>query len=112
MLNPGYRDGTLAEARFSYPNGMAIDRSGNVLVADSANSLIRKIAPNGMVSTVAGSLRIAGSADGPASKAQFNNPADVAIDAAGSIYVADFPRPIWPSRRCIQARSNERLEGV
>ncbi len=89
LSGQGYRDGSVAEARFSYPNGMAFDRSGNMLVADSANALIRKIAPNGIVSTVAGTLRITGSADGPVNTAQFNSPADVAVDAAGNIYVAD-----------------------
>jgi sugar lactone lactonase YvrE len=89
LSGQGYRDGAAAEARFSYPNGLAFDSSGNLFVADSRNRLIRKITPSGMVSTVAGTAGIAGSLDGPAAAAQFTFPADVTVDAADNIYVAD-----------------------
>ena len=85
----GYRDGSLAVARFSYPSGLTADKSGNILVADSRNSVIRRIAPNGKVSTLAGSVGRIGSADGESSAAQFNGPADVEVDATGNVYVAD-----------------------
>src|ERR1700730_7803832 len=51
--NPG-ADGTGNAARFSFPNGVAVDGAGNVYVADTKNSTIRKIAPSRVVSTLAG----------------------------------------------------------
>src|SRR5882757_2059587 len=58
----GYVDGMGTSARFSTPNGVAIDASGNVYVTDAGNYLIRKITPAGLVSTLAGSVE--GYADG------------------------------------------------
>ncbi len=89
LSGQGYRDGAAAEARFSYPNGLAFDAAGNLFVADSRNGVIRKITPAGTVSTVAGTPGISGSLDGPATAAQFSFPNDVAADPAGNIYVAD-----------------------
>lgn len=83
----GYADGEGANAQFFYPLGMAIDASGNVYVADSANNKIRKITPDGMVSTFAGSA--GGFADGIGTAAQFKSPHDIEIDASGNLYVAD-----------------------
>src|SRR5947209_727143 len=77
LSGQGYRDGAAAEARFSYPNGLAFDAAGNLFVADSRNGVIRKITPAGMVSTVAGTAGISGSLDGPAAGAQFSFPNDV-----------------------------------
>jgi len=89
LSGQGYRDGVAGEARFSYPNGMAFDASGNLFVADSRNGVIRKITPGGMVSTVAGTAGISGSVDGPGTAAQFSFPTDIVVDAAGNIFVAD-----------------------
>ena len=50
----GSADGTNGKARFYYPSGVAVDTVGNVLVADTYNHVIRKIAPSGAVGTVAG----------------------------------------------------------
>src|ERR1700736_2537237 len=52
--NPGNTDGPSSLARFYYPDGVAVDRAGNVYVADIQNSTIRKITAGGLVSTVAG----------------------------------------------------------
>ena len=84
----GYRDGIGAAASLNTPSGIALDRHGNVYVADTGNHAIRKIAPDGTVSTLAGS-GVAGFADGQGAQAQFNGPVGVAVDEAGIVYVAD-----------------------
>jgi sugar lactone lactonase YvrE len=89
-LNGGYADGTGEAAQFSTPNGVAVDGSGNVYVADSQNNVIRKITPGGVVTTYAGVAgRQGGYADGPAAAAKFNYPFGVAVDGSGNVYVAD-----------------------
>ncbi len=85
----GAVDGPAASARFYSPYGVAVDAAGNVYVADTNNSVIRKIAPDGTVSTLAGLARSMGSADGAGSAARFAGPAGVAVDAQGTVYVAD-----------------------
>ena len=74
----GDADGTGTSARFNYPLGLAVDGTGNVYVADTRNSGIRKITPAGEVTTIAGVC------PGPLSYSQ-----GVAVDAAGYVYVAD-----------------------
>ncbi|WP_371867940.1 gluconolaconase [Pseudoduganella rivuli] len=84
----GYADGPAAQARFNTPSGIAIDRQGNLYVADTGNHAIRKITPDGTVSTLAGS-GVAGTADGIGKAAQFNGPVGLAVDDDGTVYVAD-----------------------
>jgi sugar lactone lactonase YvrE len=86
---PGSEDGTGPAAGFSLPYGVAVDASGNVLVADSGNSLIRRVTPSGVVTTLAGAVGNAGSSDGTGPTAQFNHPRGIALDVAGNAYVAD-----------------------
>ena len=57
---PGSTDGTGAAARFNRPNGLVVDMAGNVYVADTSNSAIRKITPTGATTTVAGTAGGAG----------------------------------------------------
>ena len=83
----GDADGQGTNAQFSGPQGVAVDASGNVLVADSGNSKIRKISPNGNVTTVAGST--AGYNDALGTTAQFLVPRGIAVSANGDIYVCD-----------------------
>ncbi len=85
----GSADGTGAAARFSSPAGVAVDGAGNVYVADTANSTIRKITPGGVVSTLAGTAGSFGSADGTGAAARFFLPFGVAVDSGGTVYVAD-----------------------
>jgi sugar lactone lactonase YvrE len=82
-------DGTGSAARFSFPIGVAVDVAGNVYVADSRNSVIRKITPGGLVTTFAGAIGQFGSADGAAGSARFFLPCGVAVDGSGNVYVAD-----------------------
>ena len=85
----GYADGTGYEARFFRPQGVAVDGSGTVFVADTYNHCIRRITAAGVVTTLAGSTN-AGYADGTGSAAQFYRPSGVAVDGAGTVFVADY----------------------
>ena len=85
----GSADGAGSRARFTWPSGVAVDSAGNVYVADSGNDDIRKITPAGVVTTLAGAAGQTGSADDTGSAARFNQPAGVAVDSAGNVYVAD-----------------------
>ncbi len=83
----GAVNGNRTKSTFTLPQGVAVDKNGNIYVADSFNELIRKIGTNGTVTTVAGQTGIIGSADGM--NATFNSPSAVVIDNNGNLYVAD-----------------------
>ena len=86
---PGSIDGAGKNARFNGVSAIAFDVAGNEYVADTANNTIRKITPAGVVSTVAGRAGTAGSVDGVGAAARFSGPTGIALDAAGSVYIAD-----------------------
>ena len=85
---PSYMDGAGSTAKFNYPNGVALDSSGNVFVADYSNHMVRKISTAGVVSTLAG-VGSAGYLDGAGHTAQLNYPSGVAVDHLDNVYVAD-----------------------
>lgn len=85
----GYVNGIGTNARFGDVWGLALDASGNVYVADERNAAIRMITPNGIVSTVAGGNG-RGNNNGAVATATFFSPQDVAVDAFGNLYIADF----------------------
>lgn len=85
----GNVDGKGTAARFDSPAGLAVDSSGNVYVADAKQDTIRRITPDGTVTTVAGLPTTTENIDGDFTHATFAGPADLAVDAAGVIYVAD-----------------------
>lgn len=70
------------------PNGVAVDSSGNVFIADSFNHLVWKINPKGVMSVLAGS-GIPGYINGKGTAASFSSPSDLAVDLAGTVYVID-----------------------
>jgi sugar lactone lactonase YvrE len=87
-------DGGLAtDAQFNFPMGLAVDRFGNIFIADAVqNNRVRKIdAATGIVHTIAGTGHAGYSGDGgPAVQAQLNTPVgSVAVDAQGNVYVLD-----------------------
>jgi kumamolisin len=85
----GSSNGTGSAALFNFPGGIALDNSGNIVVADTNNDTIRKVTPAGVVSTIAGSAGLAGSTNATGSAARFNAPSNVTVDSSGNIYVAD-----------------------
>ena len=82
--------GPATSAQLSLPAGVAVDGSGNLYIADSGNNRIRKVSATGIITTVAGNGSPGYSGDGgPATSAQLNQPAGVAVDASGNLYIAD-----------------------
>jgi uncharacterized protein (TIGR03437 family) len=82
--------GRATGAALNSPRGVAVDAAGNLYIADSLNSRVRKVAANGAITTVAGSGRIGYAGDGGlATSASLFFPSGVALDAAGNVYIAD-----------------------
>jgi hypothetical protein len=85
--------GPATQAALSGPNGVALDASGNLYIADTANCVIREVA-NGIITTIAGTNASCGlyftpSGDGgPATSAQLTLPWGVAVDSAGDLYIS------------------------
>ncbi|HTM47440.1 MAG TPA: NHL repeat-containing protein, partial [Bryobacteraceae bacterium] len=85
-------DGSAAvNAQLSDAQCLAVDRSGNVYIADPDNHRVRRVNPQGIIQTVAGQGYPGFSGDGgPASQARLNAPYGLATDAAGALYIADL----------------------
>jgi sugar lactone lactonase YvrE len=87
--HPGKSDGTGTTARFDWPMGIVSDGAGNLFVADSNNSAIRKIVvATGAVTTFVGTAGISGGNDGVGAAARFGHPCGLAM-VAGTLYVTD-----------------------
>ena len=95
LLHCGYSGdgGPATSAKIGFANGVAVDSSGNVFIADTTNCAIRKISSsNGQISTVAGdvSLGCGYSGDGgTATSAQLNQTFGVTVDGSGNVFIAD-----------------------
>ena len=82
--------GPAVQAQLTFPNGVAVDGSGNLYIADRDNDRIRKVDSRGTITTVAGGGEGNGLGNnGPAVLARLNGPAGVAVDGSGNLYIAD-----------------------
>ena len=82
--------GAAVGAQLNSPSGVALDGAGNLYIGDHFNQRIRKVDAAGVISTVAGDGTYGYGGDGgPAVAAQLGNPADVALDGAGNLYIVD-----------------------
>jgi hypothetical protein len=86
-----YGDGGAAtSAELYFPQGVALDGSGNLYIGDISNGRVRKVDTNDIITTVAGNGSFGYSGDGgPATNAMLSQPSGVAVDAAGNLYIAD-----------------------
>jgi len=83
--------GPATSAELYYPNGVAVDASGNLFIAEGGNDRIRKVSASGIITTVAGNGTYGFSGDGgPATSASLYVPIDVAVDASENLFIADF----------------------
>jgi sugar lactone lactonase YvrE len=82
--------GPATKAQLKHPTGVAVDRAGNVFIADAGNKRVRKISTNGIITTVAGTGDDGDSGDGgPALKAQLTGPIELAVDSIGNLFITD-----------------------
>jgi len=83
-------NGPATSAKLSHPDGVAVDSSGNLYIADTSNNVIRKVSTVGTITTVAGNGTAGYTGDGGvATSAELNAPYGVAVDSAGTLYIAD-----------------------
>ena len=91
-LGAGYSGdgGPATSAQLNYPQSVMFDAAGDLLIDDTGNNVMRKIAPDGTITTIAGNGSAGYSGDGgPALSAQFNGPWDLDVDSYGNIYIPD-----------------------
>ncbi len=93
LVAPGFAGdgGAALSATLNTPTGVAVDRAGNVFIADTANHRVRRVdAATGIITTVAGTGSAGFSGDGGLSVgAAINSPTGLAADDAGNIFIAD-----------------------
>jgi len=85
----GNKDGSLNNALFNWPEGLAAAKNGDLYVADTQNNEIRKV-HQGAVTTLAGAAGTPGWVDGIGSAARFNQPMRLAVDSANNVYVLEW----------------------
>jgi sugar lactone lactonase YvrE len=81
--------GPATSAQLYQPDGVAVDSTGNLYIADFYNAVIREVS-NGVITTVAGDGTGGYSGDnGPATNARLGLPQGVTVDSAGNLYISD-----------------------
>ncbi len=84
-------NGPATSAILIQAQGIAVDLTGNIYVADAGDHRVRKISPAGVITTFAGTGMAGFSGDGgPAALAQLNSPYGLALDGMGNLYIADL----------------------
>lgn len=96
----GNQNATGTNAQFDTPSGLTFDPSGNLLVSDTGNNVIRQITVGGAVSTFAGVSGSGGFLDGTSASALFNSPLGIVVSTEGVVFVADS------GNHCIRKISN------
>jgi gliding motility-associated-like protein len=83
--------GPASQAKLYRPTAVAVDKEGSLYISDASNKVIRKVTKAGVISTIAGVPGRAGYAGdgGPATKALLTQPAGIAVDYSGNVYIAD-----------------------
>ncbi|MDP9017477.1 MAG: hypothetical protein M3N19_04055 [Candidatus Eremiobacteraeota bacterium] len=89
VVTGSYKDGPARQAGFYGPMGLAIGPDGALYIADSGNSVIRKL-QNGTVTTVLGKAGDHTAVDGTVETARLVHPFGLAFDATGNLYISDF----------------------
>ncbi|MFK0174102.1 RICIN domain-containing protein [Streptomyces sp. NPDC090306] len=83
-------DGPAVAARLDRPYGLALDSTGTVYISDHNNHQVRTVTTDGRIRTVAGTGTAGYRGDqGPANSARLDSPREVAVDSAGTLYIAD-----------------------
>ena len=83
-------DGPATDAQLNVPDGVAVTADGGFLIADAVNHVVREVSAAGVITRVAGTGTAGNSGDdGPATDAQLNNPARVAVTADGGFLITD-----------------------
>ena len=81
--------GPATSAKLNYPYAVAVGNSGSLYIADTENYRIRKVDPTGIMTTIAGNGAYqSGGDDGPAVSATLARPLDIAVDGAGTVFIA------------------------
>lgn len=82
--------GPATSSRLRFPEGVWVDTTGALYIADTGNHRVRLVTTAGTISTIAGTGSAGFSGDGgPGTAAQLNAPKDITTDAAGNLYIAD-----------------------
>lgn len=84
--------GPANQATLDFPESIAFDTKGDLIIADRGNNRIRMVSPNGIISTIAGNGTAAATGNGgPASAASLHFPLAVTTDSAGDIFLIETP---------------------